>query len=530
MTAITSPTEIASVLSTGLHLAQTRAIVDEPIVLLHGWGCDSRVWNEFADQLNQIFNVVIIDLPGFGDNIAVDRNIEAFSQLLPTRAYYLGWSLGGMVATQIAAHFPERVAGLVTLASNSQFVADDNYRAAMPEQNFADFVAGIKSTCAQTLKRFCLLSGNGLEREKLMQLRTDYGSAHAAHPDKSYLEGLHWLAELDNSCALSQLTVPSLHLFGRNDQLVPSMAAQQVQAKVAASPVAGEVVQLEAGHAIFLQQSDQVVAAVTEFIEQNKPLREKKRVALSFSNAAVSYDQAASLQRLVGHNLWKHFRSAINSSEADWLDLGSGTGYFSQFIEQELPTASVISADLALGMLTYAKSLNNGSTFIAADAEQLPFAPNTFNYLYSNLAIQWCENSAALISELQRIICPAGKAMIATLGSGSMQELEQAWQVVDQHRHVNRFTDPRVIDEIARRSGFGEVVHHSEKLTEYFPTVKALLGSLKDVGAHNVNHGQARGLSGRNKVRAFYDSYESLRTSRGYPLTYCIEYFLLTND
>jgi pimeloyl-[acyl-carrier protein] methyl ester esterase len=36
------------------------------LVLLHGWGMDSGIWDGVRDQLSQMFRVHVVDLPGYG--------------------------------------------------------------------------------------------------------------------------------------------------------------------------------------------------------------------------------------------------------------------------------------------------------------------------------------------------------------------------------------------------------------------------------------------------------------------------------
>ena len=60
-------------------------------------------------------------------------------------------------------------------------------------------------------------------------------------------------------------------------------------------------------------------------------LPDKRQVAASLSRAAASYDSVAALQRQVGNQLLA--RLPADLQVASWLDLGSGTGYFSRVLE-----------------------------------------------------------------------------------------------------------------------------------------------------------------------------------------------------
>ena len=92
------------------------------LVLLHGWGMNSQVFNGLADALAQHHRVHLLDLPGFGlsqESAAAAHSLDNWlAQLvaaLPARSHLLGWSLGGQLATLLALRWPERVKSLTVV-------------------------------------------------------------------------------------------------------------------------------------------------------------------------------------------------------------------------------------------------------------------------------------------------------------------------------------------------------------------------------------------------------------------------------
>jgi pimeloyl-ACP methyl ester carboxylesterase len=91
------------------------------IVFLHATRLSGAQWRAQADALEAEFPCVVVDLPGHGT--AADRPFtlsDAASDVATTiaglpdgRAVLVGLSLGGYVAMEVAARWPERVAGLV---------------------------------------------------------------------------------------------------------------------------------------------------------------------------------------------------------------------------------------------------------------------------------------------------------------------------------------------------------------------------------------------------------------------------------
>ncbi|HEY5718501.1 MAG TPA: methyltransferase domain-containing protein, partial [Motiliproteus sp.] len=173
-------------------------------------------------------------------------------------------------------------------------------------------------------------------------------------------------------------------------------------------------------------------------LRSTRPTRDKEQVASSFSRAASSYDSVAALQRRIGHQLLAY-------SAGDWqgrlLDLGSGTGYFTRILAEQPAVEKLVALDLAEGMLQFAREQRGHDKirWLCADAEALPLADNSLDGVFTSLAIQWCDDSEGLFTELQRVLKPGALLAFATLGPRTLWELRAAWSQVDDFVHVNGF-------------------------------------------------------------------------------------------
>ena len=111
-----------------------------PVVGLHGFGGDKETWLFMAALVARARGVIGIDLPGHGrsDDVpethaSVRHHAEAVVRTLDhlgvPRAVICGNSMGGGVALRLAASWPERVAGIVLVASVGRDVHAGNARA-----------------------------------------------------------------------------------------------------------------------------------------------------------------------------------------------------------------------------------------------------------------------------------------------------------------------------------------------------------------------------------------------------------------
>src|SRR4051812_17390781 len=99
-------------------LAFTRTGGGDPLVLLHGIGCSRQAWDPVLPALAQVADVVVVDLPGFGDSPPLPASVEPTpAQLALAVAGLLdelgletphvgGNSLGGWGALELAALRP----------------------------------------------------------------------------------------------------------------------------------------------------------------------------------------------------------------------------------------------------------------------------------------------------------------------------------------------------------------------------------------------------------------------------------------
>ncbi|MCS3430908.1 malonyl-ACP O-methyltransferase BioC [Klebsiella sp. BIGb0407] len=239
---------------------------------------------------------------------------------------------------------------------------------------------------------------------------------------------------------------------------------------------------------------------------------DKAAIAAAFSRAANHYEQFAELQRLTGDALLER----VSSRRANGLlDAGCGTGWYSRVWQSR--GSRVIALDLSASMLESCQQKQSAERFIEADIESIPLADKRVDLAWSNLALQWCSDIHQALSELYRVTKPGGCIAFTTLASGSLIELRQAWQAVDDRQPVNTFMTIEDIEQACRHWDSHLQCH---PITQYFPDVISAMRSLKGVGATHLHHGRHQQLTTRSQLQRLASVWPQHQA--GYPLSWQI--------
>jgi len=258
---------------TMLHsITYDEAQIEKPnLVLLHGWGAHSGVWQTVLPMLRENFRVICIDLPGHGNSPELaDNSIESWAKAVlavaPEKAIWLGWSLGGIVGQRAAGIAKGRIEKLILLASTPKFVASASWHNAVDEKTFQAFHAEVVREPKKSLLRFIAIQTRGSEtasEDSRILRKTLLDPA----PNSAALDaGMKLLLESDLRKELNEIVCPVLVLGGERDNLVT---------KKALSIIGGLFMNAEyydikrAGHAPFLSHPNDFIKVLTDFCFKN---------------------------------------------------------------------------------------------------------------------------------------------------------------------------------------------------------------------------------------------------------------------
>jgi ubiquinone/menaquinone biosynthesis C-methylase UbiE len=132
------------------------------------------------------------------------------------------------------------------------------------------------------------------------------------------------------------------------------------------------------------------------------------------ADVKVTFDAAEDYERFMGR--WsraigeRFLHWLAPASGLNWLDLGCGTGAFTEMVLKLCSPQSVTSVDPALAQIEYARKQVPGVDFRVADAAALPFSDSQFDIVASGLVINFIADRPKAFSEMRRVLRPGGIA------------------------------------------------------------------------------------------------------------------------
>lgn len=239
------------------------------LALLHGWGLNGAVWNGLRDTLAERFTLHIVDLPGHGHSkgaatATITTMADAVAAAIPKHSHVLGWSLGGLIALDLARRHAERIDKLILVATTPSFLQRDNWPHAVSPAVLADFGSGLSNDYAATIRRFLALQvlNTPNMRDTITGLHkaiTSRGNADLVALDAA----LEILRATDLREQVEQISQPTLVLQGDHDALTPEPAARWMADHL---PNSRYMMMAHAAHAPFLSHRDAFLRELDSFL------------------------------------------------------------------------------------------------------------------------------------------------------------------------------------------------------------------------------------------------------------------------
>jgi pimeloyl-ACP methyl ester carboxylesterase len=250
-----------------------------PVVFVHGLAGKWQNWLENLPRVAEERRAIALDLPGFGESPMPSGEITVsgyaklvaglLEQLEIESAVVVGSSMGGFIAAELALEFAPRVERLVLAAAAGISITNLRRRPTMTGARVAGAISAV--TLAQ---REAVVA-----RPRLRHLAMSFVIRHPSRirPDllleiapgsnaPGFMDALEALLDYDFRDRLSDVSCPTLLVWGREDMLVPVGDADEFERLIAGSR---KVIFDETGHVPMLERPESFNERLMAFLAED---------------------------------------------------------------------------------------------------------------------------------------------------------------------------------------------------------------------------------------------------------------------
>jgi non-heme chloroperoxidase len=253
----------------GVSLRYDRTGSGPAVLFIHGWTGNRTFWERQVQAFRDRFTVITVDLRGHGESSpprtgytlgAMAADLEHLVRALGVpRIALVGWSMGGLVAQELARRLGERASALALVCSTAGGLTDPNRKAADPER-----AATMRQQVADDFRTFMrgfapTIFKDG-EQSPFAAWAVSQTQKTPPHVAEACLEAV---LTADLRPHLASLRLPTAVLHGRHDRI---LELAEGEALAAAIPGARLVVFEASGHAPFLEEPEAFNAALLELL------------------------------------------------------------------------------------------------------------------------------------------------------------------------------------------------------------------------------------------------------------------------
>jgi len=171
---------------------------------------------------------------------------------------------------------------------------------------------------------------------------------------------------------------------------------------------------------------------------------------------------------------------------------------------------------------------------MVVDEEYLPFAPEQFDLIISNLSMQWINDLPGFFKQIKKCLKPDGVFLGSTFGENTLQELRNSFYLAEQEReggyapHTSPYTRVSDVGNLISAARLAFPTIDTEDIRVVYSDLYTLLDDLQGMGENNAGV-HRRDILPRKTIAAASAIYHHLYSSReigGIPATFQIVYMI----
>lgn len=238
------------------------------VILLSGWGLHSKIWFFIIKKFQLFFKFYLIDLPGFGKNrmlhpMKIDCIIKILYYYMPKNSIWMGWSMGGLIASKFALSYPKETLAVISVASSPCFIEKKDWPGI--KKDIAErFYLDLKKDYYKTINDFLNLqtiNSNPYVQDLIILKKILFSEMK---PSISFLKnGLEIISSIDLRSDIVFLKVPLLRIYGGLDNLVPKNIAKILDKKW---PKTNSIIIKKAAHIPFVSHKKEFCFILWNFL------------------------------------------------------------------------------------------------------------------------------------------------------------------------------------------------------------------------------------------------------------------------
>lgn len=199
----------------------------KPVLLLHGFGEDSKVWQPQIDFLQNDFHLIVPDIPGSGESELVpDANIETYAAIIkelcnneghPVLHSLIGHSMGGYITLAFAEKYPQYLNSFGLFHSSAFPDTEEKKQTRKKAIDFIKEKGGFTFLKTSTPGLFTQKYKD--EHPEKVEALIEAGKAFSNDALIQYYEAM--IAKPDRIDVLKKFSQPILFIIGEHDQAIP---------------------------------------------------------------------------------------------------------------------------------------------------------------------------------------------------------------------------------------------------------------------------------------------------------------------